>query len=270
MQIAFIGGGVMAEAMIGGILAKGLTTPDAIIVGEIDEARRNTLFEWHGVHTTGDNREAIAKADVVILSIKPQSLPEVMAQLKGRVRDEQLVLSIVAGASIATIRSGLDHKSIIRVIPNTPAQIGEGMSVWTTTNEVSEAQKDMARSFLQVLGKEKFVADEKSIDMATAVSGSGPAYIFLVIESLIDAAVQIGMRRDMAQELVVQTVIGSGRLAESAGKHLAELRNMVTSPGGTTAEGLYRLEENRVRAAFAQAVIAGYEKAKGLGGISSK
>jgi pyrroline-5-carboxylate reductase len=187
-----------------------------------------------------------------------------MRELAGSLQPEQLVLSIVAGATLATLARGLSHRTLVRVMPNTPAQIGEGMSVWTATSEVTERQKEMTRSILGALGKEIFVAEEKFIDMATAVSGSGPAYIFLVAEALVDAAVHIGIPRDMATELVLQTILGATRLAQVSGKHLAELRNQVTSPGGTTTEGLLRLEEGGLRALFAHAIISAYEKALNL------
>jgi pyrroline-5-carboxylate reductase len=150
-------------------------------------------------------------------------------------------------------------------MPNMPAQIGEGMTVWTTASEVSERQKDMAQSILAALGEELYVSAEKYIDMATAVSGSGPAYVFLVIEALTDAGVHIGLPRDMAEKMVIQTVLGSARSVKATGKHPAELKNKVTSPGGTTAEGLLQLESGGLRSLLLRAVIAAYEKSKSLG-----
>jgi pyrroline-5-carboxylate reductase len=206
----------------------------------------------------------VEKAEVVVLAIKPVSLRGVMAELKGLLQPEQVVLSIVAGASIATLCRGLDHKIVVRAMPNTPAQIGEGVTVWTTTSEVKEERQQEVRSLLSALGRQIYVSEEKYIDMATAVSGSGPAYIFLIIESLIDASVHIGLPRGLAQDLVLETISGAAHLVQKSAKHPAELRNLVTSPGGTTAEGLLQLEEGGLRALLAQAVIAGYEKAKML------
>ncbi len=263
MQIAFIGGGVMAEAMTSGILVKGLTKPHEIAASDISPSRRAVLSEKYGIETKADNRQAIKGADVVVLAIKPQTLAEVMEELRGILVKDQLVLSIVAGASIATIRSSLEHNLVVRAMPNLPAQIGEGMTVWTAAQEVSEIQKGMAKSILAAIGKEIYVANEGYIDMATAVSGSGPAYIFLVIESLIDAAVHIGLPREIAGDLVLQTAFGAVRFVQESGKHPAELRNMVTSPGGTTAEGLLKLEEGGLRAILNQAVIAACRKAQG-------
>jgi len=150
-------------------------------------------------------------------------------------------------------------------MPNTPAQIGEGISVWAATDEVTEQQREWAGSILGVMGKEIYVDDEKYIDMATAVSGSGPAYLFLFVESLVDAAVHIGLPRQTAQEVVLQTVLGSGHLIQKSGKEPAELRRMVTSPGGTTAEALLRLEKGGFSELLLQAVSAAYDKAKRLG-----
>lgn len=270
MQIAFIGGGVMAEAMIRAIIDNGLTTPNAITASDIDPMRCAALSQGYGIKTTRDNREALERGEVVVLAIKPQALNGVIDGLRGLVRSEQLVLSIVAGASTATISKGLRHSAVVRVMPNLPAQIGEGVSVWTATSSVTEAQKESVAAILRALGKEIYLTDEKYLDMATAVSGSGPAYVFLVIESLIEAAVHIGLPREVAGELVLQTVLGSVHFMEKSGKHPAELRNMVTSPGGTTAEGLFELEEGGLRALIMKAIIAGYEKAKKLSGLSEQ
>ena len=265
MKIAFIGGGNMGEAMLAAILEKGLSTPQAISVSDIDEARRQHLKQKYGVITVSDNLGALRGKDVVILAIKPQNLAGVVAELGGWFEPTQVVLSIIAGAGIDTLRLGLKHSCIVRAMPNTPAQIGEGMSVWTATAEVTEQQKAWAGSILGAMGKEIYVDDEKYIDMATAVSGSGPAYVFLFMESLVDAAVHIGLPRDIAQELVLQTVLGSGHFAQKSGKELAELRRMVTSPGGTTAEALLQFEKGEFTELVKQAVKAAYNKAKELG-----
>ncbi len=264
MKITFIGGGAMGEAMLSAILDKGLSKPQAISVSDINETRRQHLGQKYGVNVTASNRQAAQTGEVVILAIKPQNLVEVMAELSGQLKPTQLVLSIIAGARINTLCLGLDHVCVVRVMPNTPAQIGEGMSVWTATAEVTEQQRGWAGSILGAMGKEIYVDDEKYIDMVTAVSGSGPAYVFLFVESLVDAAVDIGLPRDMAQELVLQTLLGSGHLIQKSGKLPAELRRMVTSPGGTTAEALHKLEEGGFSDLVRQAVIAAYNKAKGL------
>ena len=269
MKIAFIGGGVMAEAMISGLLKKGVATPAAIWASDISPARCTLLSERYGVSTTVNNREAAASGETVVLAIKPQTLAEILAELTGKLRPGQLALSIVAGASLAALSRGLNHDWVVRAMPNMPAQIGEGISVWTATGTVTEAQRQTAQAILGALGREMYVPDEKLIDMATAVSGSGPAYIFLIIEALVDGAVRIGLPREMATELVLDTVLGAARFVQQSGRHPAELRNLVTSPGGTTAEGLLRLEEGNLRAVIAQAITAAYERAltlKGAGG----
>jgi pyrroline-5-carboxylate reductase len=264
MRIAFIGAGNMGEAIIRTTLSKGVAKASDIVASDVSEERRSHLSREYGIAVVSDNRHAVERAEVVLLAIKPVSLPEVMAELKGFLQPEQPVLSIIAGASIATLCRGLAHKNVVRAMPNTPAQIGEGVTVWTATSEVKEEHQQKARSLLSALGKQIFVSDEKYIDMATAVSGSGPAYIFLIIESLVDASVHIGLPRGLAQDLVLETVSGAVHLVQKSAKHPAELRNMVTSPGGTTAEGLLQLEEGGLRALLAQAIIAGYEKAKML------
>jgi len=265
VKIAFIGGGVMAEAIIKGILGRGVARPQDITASDIDRERLFALGQDYGIRTSADNRQAIEGAEIVVLAIKPQNLKQVMEDLQGQAK-EQLFLSIVAGASMATISAGLEHNLVVRAMPNTPAQIGEGITVWTASDEVSQGQKEMARSILGALGKEIYVSDEKYIDIATAVSGSGPAYIFLVIEALVDAAVHIGWPRETAGELVLETVLGAARLVQATGKQPAELRKMVTSPGGTTEEALLQLEEGGLRDLIDRAVVAAYEKAKILGG----
>lgn len=265
MKIAFIGGGNMGEAVLSAILDKGLSTKQTIFVSDISEVRRQHLEQEYGVSVAGDSRWVVERGDIVILAVKPQNLAEVMAELSGRLKPAQLVLSIIAGARIDTLCRGLNHSSVVRAMPNTPAQIGEGISVWTATAEVTESQKGWAASILGVMGKAVYVADEKYIDMATAVSGSGSAYVFLFVEALVDAAVDIGLPRDMAQELVLQTLLGSGRFLQKSGKEPAELRRMVTSPGGTTAEALRQFEKGGFKDLVLQAVTAAYEKAKRLG-----
>ena len=266
MKIAFIGGGVMGEAMMRGILGKGLTTPQGIMANDISATRLSSLEKAYGVGVTDDYGIAVEGVDVIVIAVKPQNLAGLMPKLQDHLTHGQLALSIVAGAAIATITGGLGHRSVIRAMPNTPAQIGEGMSVWTSSREVSQRQKEIARSILGALGREIYVPDEKYIDMATAVSGSGPAYIFLVIEALVDAAMHIGLPHKMAEELVLETVVGASLLAKETGKPPKELRDMVTSPGGTTAQAILKLEDGGLRDLLLHAVIAAHEKAKALSG----
>jgi pyrroline-5-carboxylate reductase len=263
MKIVFIGGGAMGEAMVKCLLAKKVAAPQDIVVSDISPVRRELLSKEYGVGTLGNNREAVVNADLIILAVKPQNLLRVMEEIKGLTL-EQLVLSIVAGATLSNLCQGLNHSSVIRAMPNMPAQIGEGMTIWTATAETEQRQKKLAQTVLVALGKEIYVADEKYLGMATALSGSGPAYVFLFIEALVDAGVHIGLPRDTAQELVIQTILGSTRTVEKTGKHPADLRNLVTSPGGTTTEALLQLEKGRFRSLILEAVAAAYKKAKRL------
>ena len=266
MKIAFIGGGNMGEAMLAAVLDKGLSKPKTIVVSDIVEARLKHLEQRYSVAVTGSNRQAVGMGEVIVLAVKPQNLAEVMSELGGQLKPTQLVLSIIAGAKIITLRQGLKHSRIVRAMPNTPAQIGEGISVWTATVKVTEEQRGWASAILGAMGGEIYVANERYIDMATAVSGSGPAYFFLFLESLVDAAVGIGLPRDMALELVLQTMLGSGHLVQRSGKEPAELRRMVTSPGGTTAKALLQFEKGKFTELVKQAVKAAYNKARELGG----
>jgi len=265
VKIAFIGGGNMGEVIISAILDRGLSTPDSIRVSDIRDERRQYLKQAYGVSVAGDNRAVAAEGEVVVLAVKPQNLTEVMVELNGQLKPGQLVLSIIAGAKIDTLRRGLSHSAVVRAMPNTPAKIGQGVSVWTATAEVTDMQKAWAGSILGAMGGEFYVADEKYLDMATAVSGSGPAYVFLFVEALVEAAVKIGLPQDMASELVMQTLLGSGGYLQKSGRAPAELRRMVTSPGGTTAEAIARFEEGGFKELVLAAVVAAYEKAQKLG-----
>lgn len=270
VALAFIGSGVMAEAMIKGLLSEDLIAPSHVVASDPRLERVQELAEQYGVQGTTDNCRAAEAAQIVVLSVKPQVLPTVLKELKGRIMPGGLVLSIVAGAKIKVIAEGLGHGAIARVMPNTPAQVGQGMSVWTATSEVTDGQQAQARSILQALGEEIYVDDEDYLDMATALSGTGPAYVFLFMEALIDAGVHLGFSRRVAQQLVLQTVQGSVAFARQSVHHPAELRNMVTSPGGTSAEALYQLEKGGFRTVLSRAIWAAYQKSKYLGELSSK
>lgn len=269
-RIAFIGSGAMGEAMIKGILAKELTTPSQIVAADPVAPRREQITAQYGVAAVADNLEAVREADVVVLSVKPQILPKVLPQLRGQIPPEALVLSIVAGVPIHTLRSGLDHGRIVRTMPNTPAQVGLGVTVWTATPDVSAEQKRHTQTILSALGIDVMVDDESYLDMATGLSGSGPGFVFLLLEALIDAGVQAGFSRADAQQMVLQTVEGSVALVRETGLHPAELKNRVTSPAGTTAAGLFELENSGVRAALIRAVMAAYHRSQELGAAYSQ
>lgn len=262
--IAFVGPGAMAEAMISGLIREGLAEPGHLLVTGPRVQRVEQLREKFGVRPFTDNAEAASQADVVVLSVKPQRLTGVMKGLKA-IRPDALVLSIIAGATIRKLSTGLKHHAVVRSMPNTPAQIGEGITVWTASEAVSEEQKKIASAILSALGEEVFVEDEYYLDMATALSGTGPAYVFMFMEALIDAGVHMGFPRRIAEQLVVQTVRGSTSYYLQAGRHPAALRNQVTSPGGTSAEALYYLEKAGFRTAISRAIWAAYQRSLELG-----
>ena len=254
----------MAQAIISGVKDAGLDA--SIIVGEPFEARRESLKSDLGVEVPARNREALAGADSVVLSVKPQQLEAVAEELDGALNADQTVLSIMAGVKIHSIGLKLNHTKLIRVMPNTPAQIRKGISAWTASDDVEQATLDFVASMLSAIGDELKFNDEKNIDIATALSGSGPGYVFVFIEALTDAGVELGLPVHVARHLASQTVLGSAALQRESGKHPAELRNMVTSPGGTTAAGLAALEMGGFRANVADAVRAAFERGEELAG----
>lgn len=264
-KITFIGPGVMAEGMISALIAKDVCAPDQITAAGPSPERGRALAAQYGIAFTTDNGKAASQADVVILSVKPQRLSKVLASLRGHLRPEALVISIVAGATIARMVAGMNHERVVRVMPNTPAQIGEGISVWTASPAVSAEQIVQAQSVLSAMGEQVQVEDETYLDMATALSGTGPAYVFLFMEAMIDAGVHLGFPRRIAEQLVRQTVRGSVDYYIHRDVHVARLRNEVTSPGGTTAAALYFLEKAGFRTAISRAVWAAYERSRELG-----
>lgn len=263
--IAFIGSGTMAEAMIRGLLAQHLVTPDQIIAAGPREERGCELHDRHSVRVTTSNSEAAEAGNIVVLAIKPQALKDVMPEIRGHLRRQDLVLSILAGTPIERLANGLAHAAVVRAMPNTPAQIAQGMTVWTVTPEVSDPQREQARTILGSLGQEIYVDDEAYLDMATALSGTGPAYVFLLMEAMIDAGVHMGFSRRVSTQLVFQTMRGSVEYAEQSARHVAELRNQVTSPGGTTAEALYHMEKGGLRTVISRGIWAAYQRSIALG-----
>ncbi len=263
--IAVIGCGTMGEALVQGLLREEIVLPPQIIATNPRMERVKELQERYNIRATTDNVDAAQEGDIVFLSVKPQVMERVLAELRGHLHSGALAFSIAAGVTIATLREGLGVDEIVRAMPNTPAKIGQGITVWTATEAVTEAQRALVREMLRALGKEVYVKDEPYIDMATALSGTGPAYVFLFMEALIDAGVHLGFSRRIAEELVYQTVIGSALYAEQSGLHQATLRNQVTSPGGTTAEALYHLEKGGFRTVLSRAVWAAYMRATQLG-----
>jgi pyrroline-5-carboxylate reductase len=265
MKIAFIGGGNMGEAMLSALIEKKLVIPGDICVSDVNQERLHLLKNKYSITVTASNKEAVSGKDVIVLAVKPQTLLEILPDLKSSIEPAQLVLSIMAGVRISKIGEGLGHKRIVRSMPNTPARIGYGASGWTATAEVTQKQKDNARAVLSAMGKEVYFDDERYIDMVTAVSGSGPAYIFLLAESLVEAAVKIGLPRKEAETLVFQMILGSAHLLVQSGQPAAELRRNVTSKGGTTEAALKIFENGGFGKLVEEAVKAAYQRAKELG-----
>jgi pyrroline-5-carboxylate reductase len=263
--IATVGSGVMAEAIIAGLLRGRLVEPEQIVASHPRPDRREALTLRHGVRTVDTNAAAVAGADVVLLAIKPQMLARVGREIRGGLKPGQLVISILAGATTKALTGHLGHREVVRSMPNTPAQLGRGMTVWYATPQTSAAQREQAASLLGALGAQIEVDDEKLVAMATAVSGTGPTYVFLVMEALIDAAVHLGFARHIAHDLVIETLEGSTLFAKQSGMHPAELRNMVTSPGGTSAAALHELESGRLRTVLSEAVWAAFRRTVELG-----
>jgi pyrroline-5-carboxylate reductase len=263
--VATVGTGVMAESMITGLLAGERIAAARIIASDPRAERREALDASHGVRTTGSNTEAVEAADLVVLAIKPQMLRQVGREIAPVLRPEQLVISILAGATTKALRNALHHDAIVRAMPNTPAQLGAGMTVWYATPQATSVQRDQAAALLSSLGKEIQVEDEKYVSMSTAVSGTGPAYVFMVMESLIDAAVHLGFPRHIAHDIVIETLLGGTLLAQASGDHPAYLRNMVTSPAGTSAAAIAEMEKGRLRTVLSEAVWAAYRRTEELG-----
>lgn len=270
LHLAFIGCGVMGESMVAGLLRKNLVDPANIAASHPRESRRNELAEKHGIAVFESNAQAAGTAighenSAVVICVKPQRLGRVLADLNGILHLDQLVVSIVAGATIEHLADELGTAKIVRAMPNTPSQIGAGITAWTCTEAVVETERGHVREILAALGKELFVETENMIDMATSLSATGPTYIFMVMEALTDAGVHLGFSRDMAKELVQETMLGSVKFAMESHKHPAELRNMVTSPGGTSAEAIYQMEKGSLRTVLSKAVYAAYKRAVDLG-----
>ncbi|HET9521140.1 MAG TPA: pyrroline-5-carboxylate reductase [Candidatus Limnocylindrales bacterium] len=263
--IATVGSGVMAEAMIAGLLRGELVEPGRVVASHPRSERREHLSREYGIRTVAGNIEAITDADVILFAIKPQMLGRVGREIGPHLRRGQLVLSVIAGATTRALTGTLGHDQVIRAMPNTPARLGKGMTVWYATPETSPDQRVQAAALLGALGAQLEVDDEKFVAMATAVSGTGPTYVFLVMEALIDAAVHLGFPRHVAHDLVIETLEGSTLFAKQSGMHPAELRNMVTSPGGTSAAALHELESGRLRTVLSEAVWAAYRRTVELG-----
>lgn len=271
-KIAFIGSGQMAQAMIAGLIRNEAALPENLFASGPRPERGEELKERYGLAATTDNKEAVKNADIVVLSVKPQRLDTILGELEGSIKKGALVLSIIAGTSMDKISSSLGHNLIVRAMPNTPARIGQGITVWTESADASEEQKEWGREILLALGQEVYVEEEEFLDKATALSGTGPAYVYLFMEAMVDAGVHMGFSRRIAEQLVIETVRGSVNYYDlnDEHRHLSRLRNQVTSPGGTSAEALYYLEKAGFRTAISRAIWAAYERSVELGGGGNK
>jgi pyrroline-5-carboxylate reductase len=264
-RFVIIGPGVMGEAMAKSLLTQGNLKSNQIVFSGPRAARLDTLHAEYGFLTTDDNHAAVENADIVILAVKPQTVQLVMEDIHEAVPESALLISIVAGTTLEALKQGTGHDAIVRSMPNTPAQVAQGITVWTATPAVSELQLEQTRAVLSAFGEEIFVEDEDYLDMATALSGTGPAYVFLLMEAMVDAGVHLGFPRRIAEKLVVQTLKGSVAFYEHSPRHMARLRNQVTSPGGTSAAALYYLEKAGFRTALSRAIWAAYERSTQLG-----
>jgi len=264
-NFTIVGPGVMGEALIIGLLTNQVIASDHIRAAGPDQDRLDELQERYQIQTTQNNAEAVQDADVVILCVKPQKLNQVFKDLLNKIPEDALVISIIAGATISSLINGLNHPLVVRSMPNTPAQVGEGMTVWTQSEQTNAQQHELAEKILGALGNAIYVEDERYIDMATAVSGTGPAYVFLFLESMIDAGVHLGLPRRIAEQMVLQTIKGSAEYYTQNSSHPARLRNQVTSPGGTSATALYYLEKMGFRTAISRAIWAAFTRSQELG-----
>ena len=251
----------MGETFVRALTSAGLADSADFRICEIQPQRVQTLRSELGLSVTDSIEQAVEGARLVYLSVKPQDLGSLG---RGLLDESQLLITILAGIPLRRIFDDLSHSAVVRAMPNTPAQIGRGYTVWTAAPLVTDEQRQLARAVLGAMGQELYVESEAAIDRATAVSGSGPAYVFMILEALTDAAVQIGINRQDARRMALETVLGSTEYAAASPHHFAQLRDQVTSPAGTTAAGVRTLEERGLRAAIIEAVAAAHRRAQEL------
>jgi len=263
--ICFIGAGAMGGATIRGLLRKNVYSTAEIVACDSSQVVRDSISKELGIGANASNPKGVSGAEIVLLTVKPQHLENVMAEIYPSLTEEKLVISFVAGATLATLTAHLHTERVIRAIPNTPAQLGQGITLWTAASGVDHAGSSKTRRILEALGAEMYTPDERHIDMATAVSGSGPAYALAVLEAWTDAGVLLGLPRPMSEKLALETIRGTMAMVDASDLHPALLRAQVTSPGGTTAAALQVLEEDGLRAAFGRAITAAYSRSIELG-----
>lgn len=256
MRLGFIGTGNMAGAIIGGIIKKGIVKPEEIIGSDVFEAGREKVRAQYGIEVTADNKEVADKADVLFLSVKPQFYADVIAEIKDIVNEDKLIVTIAPGKTLAWLEEQFGKKvKIVRTMPNTPAMVGEGMTAACPNELVTEEEMKLALKILDSFGKTE-VVPERMIDAVVAVSGSSPAYVYIMIEAMADAAVAEGMPRAQAYKFAAQAVYGSAKMVLETGKHPGELKDMVCSPAGTTIEAVRVLEKEGFRSALIEAMKA--------------
>lgn len=262
MKLGVIGCGNMASAIIGGLIAKGILSPENITASDHFEAARDKAAKTYGIRTVADNADAIAGADIVLFAVKPFVFPSVAVEIKDLLGADQLIMSIMAGKSIADLEGALgEGKKIVRVMPNTPALVGAGISGYCANANVSPEELALAGRILSSFGEAEQIP-ESLMAVVTSLSGSSPAFVYMFIEAMADAAVADGMPRAQAYHFAAQTVLGSAKMVLETGKHPGELKDMVTSPAGTTIEGVAKLEEKGFRSAVIEAVRAATYRAK--------
>ncbi|MBF0359141.1 MAG: pyrroline-5-carboxylate reductase [Magnetococcales bacterium] len=258
--ITFIGGGNMAQALVNGLLNSGVV-PGNIKICEPDVSKQSLLSKQYGVMVSGEAKDVIPGADVVLLAVKPGVVPLVLAEVGSILSIDSLLISIAAGVSMATLASGVAAgQPLVRVMPNTPALIGAGISVLYGAKGIEESKMELARHVMAAVGDVDEVSDEGLLDGVTALSGSGPAYVYLIAEALSDGGVSCGLPRNLADKLAVKTLIGAARLLDESGEHAGVLKNQVTSPGGTTIAAVAQLEKGGVRGVLMDAVNAAWQR----------
>lgn len=264
-SLTVIGAGRMGSALIRGVLDAGLLGPKQVIAGDPSEAARDQLKRQCGVRTTGKNAEAVRDADVILLAVKPDRVRPVLQELRHSLRPGQLLLSIAAGVSLKALEANLPRGTrVIRAMPNTPSLVSEGATVFSRGKYARPADAAQVALLFGSVGV-TLELDEKHLDAVTALSASGPAYVFLIIEALSDGGVKMGLPRKVAARLAAQTVLGAAKMALETGRHPGELKDQVTSPGGTTIAGLHVLEDRGLRGILMEAVEAATRRARELG-----
>ena len=263
-EIGFLGGGYMCEALIGGILSRGLVTPSQLTVCDIAPERLEYLKNSFGVHIEENNRTVAAASDVLFLTVKPQVMPSLLAEINKSVLKKTLVVSIAAGVKISTLEKYLVEVPVIRVMPNTPVAVGEGMAAVARGTHADEAAAALVLELFSAVGR-SILLDESMMDAVTGLSGSAPAFFFMMLDALSDAGVKVGLSRKNALLLSAQTMLGAAKMVLETGEHPSKLKDMVTSPAGTTIAGVHMLENHSIRAALIDAVVAATDRSREMG-----